>query len=264
METEEILVKIREADMILVGLGEDFDDGRHLHGYAEYVQGRELLRESGCHWLLPAWKEYCLDRLGDESVTVTLQNLAGLLEGKNYFVVSTATNRCIAEIPWKQNRVVMPCGNTKKKQCAKGCEHVLEAVTETDRQLIKQFFDRLFAGDFIAGSMPELGRCSECGGIMVFNTVYAENYNESGYMEGWQLYTKWLQGTLNRKLVVLELGVGMQFPSVIRWPFEKVAYFNKKADFVRVNERLYQLTEELSGKGCGIPQNAIDWLKILC
>ena len=78
------------------------------------------------------------------------------------------------------------------------------------------------------------------------------------------MYTKWLQGTLNHRLIVLELGVSMRFPSVIRWPFEKVAYFNNKATFIRVNENLYQLTEELAGKGVGIPQNAIEWLKILC
>ena len=68
---------------------------------------------------------------------------------------------------------------------------------------------------------------------------------------------------MNHKLLVLELGVGMQFPSVIRWPFEKVVFFNQKAFLCRVNEKLYQLTEELAGKGCGISMNAIDWLKQL-
>ena len=98
---------------------------------------------------------------------------------------------------------------------------------------------------------------------MVLNNIYAENYNEKGYLEQWSLYTKWLQGTLNRKLLVLELGEGMRFPTVIRWPFEKIAYFNKKAVFVRVNEELYQLTEELSEKGLGISKNAIAWLESL-
>ena len=79
-------------------------------------------------------------------------------------------------------------------------------------------------------------------------------------MPKWETYTKWLQGTLNHNLVVLELGVGLQFPSVIRWPFEKIVYFNKKAVMLRVHDTLYQLTEELSGKGYGISQNPIEWL----
>ena len=98
---------------------------------------------------------------------------------------------------------------------------------------------------------------------MVLNNVYAQHYDEQGYLEQWSIYTKWLQGTLNRRLVILELGVGMQFPSVIRWPFEKIAFFNQKAFFLRVHESLYQLDEKLSGKGCGISQNAIDWLSQL-
>ncbi len=68
---------------------------------------------------------------------------------------------------------------------------------------------------------------------------------------------------MNRRIVILELGVGMRFPTVIRWPFEKVAFFNQKAWFYRINEKLYQLTKELDEKGCGIAQNAIDWLEQL-
>ena len=68
---------------------------------------------------------------------------------------------------------------------------------------------------------------------------------------------------MNKKLLVLELGVGMRFPSVIRWPFEKVVFFNQKAFLCRVNEKLYHLTEELAEKGCGISVNAIDWLNQL-
>ena len=60
------------------------------------------------------------------------------------------------------------------------------------------------------------------------NNVYAENYNENGYLSDWQIYTKWLQGTLNKKVLILELGVGLVFPSVIRWPFEKIAFYNQK------------------------------------
>ena len=99
---------------------------------------------------------------------------------------------------------------------------------------------------------------------MVLNTVHTDDYDEKGYLEQWQLYTKWLQGTLNKNLTVVELGVGMRYPTVIRWPFEKIVFFNKKARLVRVNESLYQLTEELSGKGCGIPRNGVEWLENLC
>ena len=76
----------------------------------------------------------------------------------------------------------------------------------------------------------------------------------------WDKYTEWLQGTLNRNVLILELGVGLKYPGVIRFPFEKAAYFNKKADFISVHGRLYQMTEELGDKGMSIAQNAVAFL----
>lgn len=95
---------------------------------------------------------------------------------------------------------------------------------------------------------------------MVLNNVYASKYNEEGYLKDWSRYTKWLQGTLNKKLCILELGVNLVFPSIIRWPFEKVGFYNQKATFIRVNETLYHMSEELKDKGISVAQNSIDWL----
>ena len=47
---------------------------------------------------------------------------------------------------------------------------------------------------------------------------------------------------------------------MIRFPFEKIGYYNQKALFVRVNGGLYYLTKELSERGVAIAKNAIDWL----
>ena len=88
--------------------------------------------------------------------------------------------------------------------------------------------------------------------------LFEEDSDQASPM--WDKYTKWLQGTLNRNVLILELGVGLKYPGVIRFPFEKAAYFNKKADFIRVHGRLYQMTEELGDKGISIAQNAVAFL----
>lgn len=157
----------------------------------------------------------------------------------------------------------MPCGTTARKQCLNGCGHMVESVTADEAEHMNAAFGELFSGHFSPDGFQMLARCGQCGVPMVLNTVYAGQYDEQGYRKQWEVYTKWLQGSLNRRLLVLELGEGMRFPTVIRWPFEKIAYFNKKAIFVRVNETLYQLTEELSEKGLGISKNAIAWLESL-
>ena len=67
----------------------------------------------------------------------------------------------------------------------------------------------------------------------------------------------WLQGTMNRKVCLLELGAGLQFPSVIRFPFEKMAYFNQKATWFWVHRTLYQLTEEMAERSVSVPMHAV-------
>ena len=91
-----------------------------------------------------------------------------------------------------------------------------------------------------------------------FNNIYAQKYMQSGYEKQWERYLKWLQSTVNRKLVVLELGVGMNFPTVIRWPFEKTVMYNKKSVFFRINESLPMLTPEIAEQGYSCQKNSVD------
>ncbi|HBA47169.1 MAG TPA: hypothetical protein DCZ91_05100 [Lachnospiraceae bacterium] len=255
MDREEIWDRIEQSDMILVGLGEEFDGIKRFKQQAGYGQGCECLKEEGLSWLIPAWNEYCMDQAGDGGIGIALEKLEEFLKGKNHFVVSVSTNSKIAHV----GRNVMPCGSVLRKQCAAGCRDVLQDIMEDETESLKIFFRELAEGR-LRREMLSTGTCPECGAPLVLNNIHAENYNENGYLNQWNLYMKWLQGTLNHRLLVLELGVGMRFPTVIRWPFEKAAFFNQKAYFYRVNENLYQLTKELAGKGCGISEDAVAWL----
>ena len=259
MEKGDVLEQIRQADMVLVGLGEEFDDVKRLRDDTAYQSGRQMLLETGYDWLIPAWSEYCSGKL-ENVIVPALENLLKILDGKNYFLVSLSTNSSIELVTGGTERLVKPCGGVLEKQCARGCEGELLPLEEKDREILKAFFNELYEGHYLCDSIPELGKCTKCGGSMVLNNIFAENYNESAYLGRWQRYTRWLQGTLNHQLFLLELGVGMQFPTVVRWPFEKIAAYNEKAILCRIHEKLYHLPKEISLKGYGISKNAIDWL----
>lgn len=162
-----------------------------------------------------------------ETVRKTYERLADLIKGKNYFVVTTNTDDSIYDSSITSDRIVAPCGSIHRFQCSKGC------TTE--------LFDT-----------KEAGACPVCGAVLCENTVKAEKYVEEGYLPQWNRYMKWLPGTLNKQLCVLELGVLMDFPTVIRWPFEKTVFINEKAFFIRINERLPQLSAELKGRGISV------------
>lgn len=261
-EIDKLKQEIQEADMVLVGLGEEFDQIKMLNQISSYKEGRQILEESETAWMIPAWNRMYASE--DKKLQSSLKKLADVLAEKNYFVISTATNDFIREIPWREGRLVMPCGGSVMKQCPHGCSQGLTEVTADDWKVMENFKQSYEDGNqSVAGCEIDLGCCPECGAPLILNNIYTEKYDENGYLDQWAVYTKWLQGTLNRKLLILELGVGLQCPSVIRWPFEKVAFYNQKAVFYRVNEKLYQLSEELSTKGTAIAKNAIDCLEYL-
>lgn len=257
---ERFLQCLQEADMVLIGIGEEFNFIRDLKRGTPDKEERDRLADSENAWLLPAWN-MLQDTTGMFEV---LSKFAKLIAEKNYFVVSVSTNDMIRDISWRENRLVMPCGGSRMKQCGQNCGHKPWEVTQEDWKQIKGYLKEFHQTFGEKAQKIDLGTCSSCGSPLILNNIYTEKYDENGYLDQWQIYTKWLQGTLNRKLLVLELGVGLQCPSVIRWPFEKVAFFNQKASFWRINGTLYQLSEELVGKGTSISMNAIDWLKDLC
>ena len=99
-----------------------------------------------------------------------------------------------------------------------------------------------------------------CGQKLRFNQLGVSKYAEEGYLKQWDVYTKWLQGTVNKKLCVLELGAGLEYPKIIRFPFEKIVFYNQKAFMYRIHPLIYQLGEEIGNRGIGIKEDPIDFL----
>lgn len=261
----EFLNRLKEAEMILVGFGEEFDvlydDTEKFH------VGKQYLEENHLSWMLPGWMEYCANSDRTENLRELLSKFSSLFEDKNVFFVSTATNSLFHEIVWKNGRIVCPCGGCIHKQCggeSTECGSDILPLSDADFKKMQEFFDSIAKGAPQRLSADLLGACRHCKKPYVYNSIYTHGYNENGYLSDWANYTKWLQTTINRKLLILELGVGMQHPSVIRWPFEKIAFYNQKSTFIRVNETLWQVTEGIKERSIPVAKNAIEWLNDLC
>ncbi len=186
---ETIAQKIQEAEMVLVGLGERF---------------------TGEGSAAPIKKAY--------------ENLAELLQEKDYFVITLAADELIYGPGLRRERIVRPLALQEDESGGS------EKVEGTD----------------------ESGDSENAGGT-------DESEGSDGAFPEWDAYMRWLQGTLRKKLLVLELGVGLTVPQMIRFPFEKIVYLNEKAELVRVHDRLFQLPENLHGKGLSVPKDAL-WL----
>ena len=55
-----------------------------------------------------------------------------------------------------------------------------------------------------------------CGKELIFNNIYVSSMTKKGYLENWAEYHNWLQNTWNHRLVILEIGEGNRFPSIMK------------------------------------------------
>ena len=163
--------------------------------------------------------------------------LYNLIKEKDYYIVTTLTDGAVYEMPFDKNRIVAPCGNIHWRQCSKACTKDIWEESEVPDDV-----------------------CPHCKAPLTGNTIKAETYIEEGYLPRWKDYMKWQTGTINRSLVILELGEGFSTPTVMRWPFEKIIYFNQKSKLYRINENFYQLPKEAEKRGVSVHENSVRWM----
>lgn len=168
------------------------------------------------------------------------EKLAVLFKDRDYFIVTTVTDGEIFKSSLDPKRITAPCGNVTWRQCSKACT--------------KDIWE--------PGEIPD-DICPHCNAPLTGNTIEADNYIEEGYLPQWNAYTRWLSGTLNKRLLILELGVGFKTPTVIRWPFEKTVSINNKAHMYRIHGKFSQLSEGMKEKADSIALNSADFLRSL-
>lgn len=256
-----ILEEIEASEMILVGLGEEFDQRSQLLQNEDFKRKENKLKENKKEWLIPALMQESRLEMGI-TISEALDNLLKLLGKKNYYIISTSLSDEIRSRSWLRNHLVMPLGDAYKYQCSEECDNVPKSMNEEERKIVstvlRQELDTEIRNDC------SLGICPLCGRMKRSNTVYLyDEYDERGYQDEWKRYTNWLQLTLNHKVLLMELGVGLDYPGVIRWPFEKIASINQQSRLCRIHSSLYHLPEGLAQKGISVHENAIAWLERL-
>lgn len=261
---KQVAEAIEQSDIVLIGIGREFTakvpEGSREECLALYEESRFYAKLPSDHAVIQAYN--------------VLRRQIGM---RPYFVVTLNTDDLIYRSELEPEQIVAPCGSMGKLQCR---EHIIEAASIRERilqawedlhgvasgdkegssdrkhteRLRQEQADQNEAADFGTAKalVSKYAVCPTCGAPLNFHTIANPDYLENGYLPQWEHYKKWLTATLNKKLCILELGVDFTFPQVIRFPFEKTAFYNKKAVFVRVNSRFPQLEAELAAEGRAI------------
>lgn len=255
-----LLKSIEEADKVLIGIGEEFQyDWSALVQDHRYQEIETEIEENKDHlWINPFLQKMILLRSLQDKWKTAYGNLRKMIEGKDYFILSLCMDDYVYGAGLDEERIVTPCGGFRKMQCDQNCSHELVEIPEAGYAEVMRYY----RGEIPLESLKE-PICANCGSALRFNQLGVTKYAEEGYLDSWNKYTRWLQTTVNRSLCVVELGVGMEYPAVVRFPFEKIVFYNQKARLYRIHSQLYQVGEKISGRGEGIQMNALECLQMI-
>lgn len=244
----DIKEKISEADLVLIGIGEQLAVPTRLMDKDEKYA--KLLEQHTETEIYPYLQQLFVKE--NQSKYVEFYNrLFELIQNKNYYVITTNVDDVIYQSNIDNERIVAPCGSIHQFVC-EVCKGKIEIFDEKEVSINQQVLENEEKKEF------SVKKCPICGKMMTPNIVSYEYYDENGYLEKWNRYTKWLQGTVNRKLCILELGVGLNYPTVIRWPNERIVTYNNKAFMYRIHDKLYQLSEGIGERAKSVPENPMN------
>lgn len=96
-------------------------------------------------------------------------------------------------------------------------------------------------------------KCPVCGGNMAMH-LRCDNYfvEDEAWHEAADRYADFLEQNRNKKVALLELGVGFNTPIIIRFPFEKMVRENLDYSLIRLNMDEAVVPESFGKRAIGI------------
>lgn len=155
-------------------------------------------------------------------------HLLNLVKDKDYFVITTNVDHCFQKAGFDKERLFYTQGDYGLFQCSEPCTPVTYDNEEMVRTMMEQQSDMKIPSDLIP-------KCPNCGKPLTMNLRSDDKFVED---EGWdraaQRYNDFLQSR-NGKILFLELGVGYNTPSIIKYPFWQMTANHPDATYACIN-----------------------------
>ena len=171
-----------------------------------------------------------------------------MLDGKKIFCLSTNVDGQLEKAGLTADKIFCTQGDYFHIQCAKGCHPNRYDARELFRQMDAARMDCLIPGNMVP-------KCPVCGGRMNMNLRIDQYFVQD---EEWYMAEKRFGAFLSeaissgRKICLLELGVGFNTPTIIRFPFEKLTRENEQISLLRLNLNEAVIPEHLGARAVGI------------
>lgn len=188
------------------------------------------------------WSRYILiNRYADPPRPV--YNAVGkLVEGKDYFVLTTNVDHCFQKAGFEKERLFYTQGDYGLWQCSGPCRQETWDNEETVRRMVSEQRDMQVPTQLIP-------RCPHCGRPMTMNLRSDDTFvQDEGWYQAAGRYEAFLRRYQGRKVLFLELGVGMNTPGIIKYPFWRMTAQNPRAVYACVNLGQAAAPREITGQ----------------
>ncbi len=159
----------------------------------------------------------------------TYEDLYKLICDKNYFVITTNGDHLFLLNQFEKNRVFYTQGDYGLFQCSVPCHAQTYENEDMIREMVAAVKDLKIPTELIP-------HCPLCGEAMTVNLRKDNTFVEpEGWHRAMERYHQFLEENSSKKLLFLELGIGYNTPSIIKYPFWRMTYQNKKASYISIN-----------------------------
>lgn len=203
----------------------DFEEKYGFHdmysgGFCRYDTPEE-------HWAY--WSRFITVNRYMDAPKPVYQNLFELVKDKEYFVITTNVDHCFQKASFEKKRLFYTQGDYGLFQCSEPCcQETFDNETAV-RAMMEQQRDMRIPSEL-------LPVCPHCGKPMTMNLRSDHRFVED---EGWHLaarrYEDFLRTGKNQRVLFLELGVGYNTPSIIKYPFWQMTAKDPKATYACIN-----------------------------
>lgn len=190
-------------------------------------------------------KHVYLNRIAPEALPL-YKKLYELVKDKNYFVLTTNADHQFYKADFGADKIFATQGDYGLIQCMRGCHR----KTYDDIEMMNQMHQARKNCLIPSYMVP---RCPVCGGPMNMNLRCDQYFVEDDvWHKAERSFGTFLDECRNKKTVLLELGIGFNTPTIVRFPFEKLAREKENMTLVRLNLDQAIVPENLKERAIGI------------
>lgn len=208
--------------------GKYFSDFEKKYGFHDMYSGGFFPFETE-EELWAYWSRYIMVNRYSEPPKPVYKELLGLVESKDYFVVTTNVDHCFQKAGFDKERLFYTQGDYGLFQCSEPCCR----ETFDNEKFVREMYERQRDMKIPSELVP---RCPHCGKPLAMNLRSDDTFVEDeGWYKAQKRYSDFIRSLRNDRVLYLELGIGYNTPVIIKYPFWKFTAANPNAVYVCVN-----------------------------